>query len=405
MTRGQDRLTAALLALLAAAMVMVLSGWQADFVAFREFDNLYFHADIALVYANMTDFTSNHYRTGMHPGFSLLAAYTVLGLENIGLSPFRAVQTTLAMNAAAQTAILYILIRRASLALIPAVGFTLLFLSSATLFFWHSVAETFAFGGTTLLIVLLIASAKAPGTGLLILGNVVAMSMTMTNWMAAFYTTVWHRWGRWKSVFGIFVAAGVLIVLIGILSKLVFPSAGVAGDFRRYLAWVRLPQSGDWPAFFGHSMVMPAPDYHITANGSLAAMVEPATLASGSVVGPVALGLWFLLLVAGAVGLWRARHQALATVLGLTALSQLGLHSFFSDGPFLFAAHFGPLLVLVAAHAMLLPRAGKVVLPALAACILLTAVNNITVYQALDARLTTELLPWLQANGTPHQRF
>lgn len=405
MTTGQDSLAAGLLALLAAVMVMLLSGWQAEFVAYREFDNLYFHSDIALVYANMTDFTSNHYRTGMHPGFSLLSAHTVLGFESVGLSPFAAVQATLAINAAAQTAILYILIRRASLALIPAVGFTLLFLSSATLIFWHSVAETFAFGGTTLLIMLLIASTKAPSTGLLIFGNVVTMSMTMTNWMAAFYATVWHRWGRWKTAVGIFAAAGVVIVLIGILSKLVFPSAGVAGDFRRYLAWVRWPQSGDWPAFFGHSMVMPAPDYHITDNGSLAAMVEPSTLASGSMVGPVALGLWFLLLGAGAVGLWRARHQALATVLGLTALSQLGLHSFFSDGPFLFAAHFGPLLVLIAAYAMQLPRAGKIILPALAVCVVLTAVNNITVYQALDARMTTELLPWLQANGTPHERF
>lgn len=401
----RDALVGLGLSALAVVLVLVLSGWTAPFVAWREFDNLYFHSDIALVFSNMTDFGSNHYRTGMHPGFSLFSAFSVEAIRSLtGVSGFRAVQLLLAANAGVQTALLFMLLRRLPLGLPAAAAFVLLFLASATMVFWHTVAETFAFGGTSLLIMLLIVSSPAPGNALLVLGNVVTMSMTMTNWMAAFYGTVWHRWRRWRTVLGIFFASGLLILLTGIVSKLTFPSAGYVGDFRRYLAWVRLPQPGDWPAFFGHSLVMPDPVYDVRDGGFLAVTVEPALLGSGTAAAPVALMIWLALLVAGGVGLWMARRRALSAVLGLTALSQLGLHSFFSDGPFLFAAHFTPLLILVAAHAALLPRVRLAATGLALVLALLAGVNNAAVFGDMTERLTAGLLPALEAGGTPPVR-
>ncbi len=384
-----------------ATAVFSASRWILPFIGWAEFDNIYFQADIALVYSNMTELQSNHHRTGMHPLFSIVMwpLVALVGLLT-DAAPASIVRLVLAVNAGAAAALIYLILRRIAAARIDAWLFTLLFCVSTSTVFWLTVPETFPFGGTSILAMLaIVALAARPRFSTLVLGNIATMSMTLTNWMVGVYATLRLSWPRWKSAVRVFLVAGCAVVILGITSKLVIPSSGYVGDFRRYIAWVREPQLSDVRSFFVHSVVMPAPVFRPRGDGATEVVSEVSAAGSGSRTGVVGVGLWLMLLATGLYGAATRKDgtRVLRDVLLLGLGSQFAMHMLFADGPFLFSAHFVPMLVLLAAHASTFRWARLLVV----ATIVTVAFNNFTVFNEMTARLDQDLLPWLELHGTP----
>jgi hypothetical protein len=394
-----DLALAAALAVAAGCAQFALSAWNAPFVVHGDFDNLYFQADCALVFSNMSDFASNHYRTGMHPLFSLLLCPLTTALSRLtGLEPTTSVRLVLALNSSAWMLLSYAILRGVALKPGDATIFTLLLLVSAASMFWGSVPETFAFGGSTLLLMLaIIVFERRARSSVLVLGNVATMSMTLTNWFVGLSGSLLVLWPERRRWLRVVISAAAIVVALGIVSKLVFPSSGYVGDFRRYLQWLRLPRTSDLGSFFVHGMLMPEPIFRLRGDGLLEAVAEPATPGSGSSAGLIAAAGWLALLALG-VGatILRTAPRRFAAVL-LSALSaQLALHLFFADGPFLFCAHFVPLLLLAAAQSVRFPKFRWGVRAIAGGLVLLVGYNNWAVFERMTERFERELLPRLQ---------
>ncbi len=97
------------------------------------------------------------------------------------------------------------------------------------------------------------------------------------------------------------------------------------------------------------------------------------------------MGIWIILL---GLGLWalfgRKPRSRFGTVLALTLLGQFGLHLLYGDEAFLYALHFGPLLVVLAALSTL-TRARLMALVLAGALTLVAGANNVSKFrQALD---------------------
>ena len=384
-----------------AAAVFHVSSWVLPFLRWREFDNIYFHADIALVYSNMTELNSNHYRTQMHPLFSIVM-WPLVAMTNALSDATSAsiVRLLLAINAGATATIAFLILHRITASRVDASLFTLLLCVSASTLFWSPVPETFPFGGTTILLMLAVAAmTPRPRISVLVLANVAAMSMTLTNGMVGFYATLRLLWPRWRKSLSVFVTAVCVVILLGMASKLIIPSSGYAGDFRRYIAWIRAPSTSDVRSFFVHSVVMPAPIFRQRSDGALEVVNEESTAGSGSRAGAVGVWLWLILLAIGTISAIMRNDGArpFRDILLLSAGSQFLLHAVFADGPFLFSAHFVPMLILLAAYASRF-RWSRILV---AATIVLVAFNNLTVFCAMTDRLNQDLLPWLERHGTP----
>jgi hypothetical protein len=388
---------------LVAAAVFAVSSWIVPFVGWRQFDNIYFNADIALVFSNMTDPTSNHYRTGMHPLFSLLMCPLVLALHEVTrLELVTAVRLVLGGNAGLQIGLVYLVLRRSALSRFDATLFTLLTAVAAATICWSTVPETFTFGGTTLLVMLaIVAHTRRPSLPVLVAGNLATMSMTLTNWMVGFYATVQLLWKQWRRVLVVFAISFGIMLALGVMSKMTFPSSGYAGDVRRYGAWVRAPKLNDLRSFLVHSVVMPEPRFRVRdKDGAPEVVVEPVGL-GGEANAVFSRALWVGLLGTGIAGaLRRASNRGLRNVLLWTVASQFLLHMHFADGPFLFSAHFTPLLVLIAAHSALFRPHAWIVRTLGFLLVVLVAHNNLGVFQRLTERLDTEVLSWLERHGS-----
>jgi hypothetical protein len=388
-------------ALAALAASLYASRWFGPFVIFESFDNVYFQTDASLVYSNMTERLANHYRTAMHPAFSLVFWPVVSLLRLLGLEPVTAVRWVLGVNAGASGALIYLILRKSGLLPWDAVLFALSFAGSVALLFFGSVPETFTFGGTTLLLVLfLLAMRPRPSAALLLAANAASMSMTLTNWMAGVVATLrtYPRDFRvWLRVFG---GAAFIIGACGVITRNLFGSSGFTGDFREYVQWVRWPRLSDLRSFLVHSTVMPEPLFRPTAPGVLESTVEPVGVGAGSALALICAVLWLVLLCAGAFAVAsRARRPELRDVLVVTVAGQLALHLCFSDGPFLFIGHFAPLLLLVAAHVRLLPLPKWPTRAAVAALLAAIALNNVLTHQATVRRFERDVLPWMKVHG------
>jgi hypothetical protein len=398
-----DRAVAVACGLTTGLVVLLTLGWVEPFLPFREFDNVYFQTDCSLVYSNMTERLANHYRTGMHPLFSILTWPIVSALGAAGVAPFAAVGALLTLNAAGTGALAYLVLRRLGLAPFDAATFALSLAGSVAVVFFGNVPETFAFGGTTILLMLWIVGSARPGVPALVLGNAATMSMTLTNFMVGVAGTLRLDSKDRKTALKVWALAGAIVASFSLLSKLVFRSSGYAGDFRRYVQWVRTPQLSDVRSFFVHSTVMPAtvvrpPPDHL---GFLEAVAEAATVGSGGLLGIVATVGWLALLGAGLyAAATRAENRRLRDVLLISVAGQLGLHLCFADGPFLFSAHFAPLLLLLAAHARFLPVPTWPARLVTASVLGMIALNNLAEHRSITRRLEVEVLPWLEEHGT-----
>ena len=119
--------------------------------------DIYYSADTGRVFANLTLRWSDHFRTKVHPLFSLLVGLpTQLAIKALGFEPSKAVRLLLAATAGVWIFGLFVLFRLIGLATVDAAVFTALGCMCASTMFWFVVPETFAFGALSLLVPLLV---------------------------------------------------------------------------------------------------------------------------------------------------------------------------------------------------------------------------------------------------------
>lgn len=386
-----DAFAAALLALAAVLLLTTLARQLPPELFARDSGlDAWFQSDTPRVLANMVDAQSNHYRTKVHPIASILIHPMVTGLRALWPgSDLQAAMRFAYLVAALWVMCFYALCRLLGNGRLVATCFSLLAIGSAAFQFWFSVPETYALGSLTLLWVLLVAALavhRPVGDGLLLAASIASLAITVTNWVAGLALAVVKR--PWRRALAISAAAFIVVAVVSVAQRFLYRFAKFffLGS-REEADYMNLERAGTvlnkLAAMFWHPLSMP----EVLSVPSVAPKldwltVQLSTPASGGWIGGLALFLWSLLLAAGVVGLLRTpRWRSFAAVLGLTLAAQVALHLIYGDETFLYAAHFLPLLMAVAAFATrTLPPTVAAAMALLAAG--LAAFQNAAMYEA-----------------------
>jgi hypothetical protein len=319
-------------------------------------DDVWFEGDVKRVVDNMTDTASAHYRTSVHPLFSLFGLMCTKALRHIpDVTPLLAVKITIAAAAAAWSAAFFALLRLIGCRRPDAVIFSLVAASTASALFWATIPETYLFGSLTIVLVLIVAAAsefRAIPRWLDVIAAAAALSILVTNWMYALASMITRR----KIPDAIQVACNslVLVVLLWGVEKRLAPSAQFFLGNRESTGRPEPLQM--LAVFFGGSAVIP--DVLVVPNDSPA--LWPKFSLQGAYgwhflsLGGLALIAWIALLAAGA---WAAVTieplRRFRAALGLALLGQLTLHFLYGNETFLYVLDWMPTLVVVASMATL----------------------------------------------------
>jgi hypothetical protein len=376
------------------ALFAVLGGACACYVGSRlepltyvSFNDFWFGADTARVFGNLTDRFSNHYRTNVHPLFSLLVCAPVTALSRLApISRFSAVLIALTVNSAITTALLCCLLRSFLPRLDTAI-WSLAFLSSAAFLFWFGTPETFAFGSFSIALALLIAAVPlGRRRGASTIASALTLAFTITNWTAGLIATLVSQPVRRAAQVTIYAFAAV--AALSVIQYTLYPSAGkflfVRGE-NHYLMHDPVQRSiANTTNFWINSMLAPrvAATPEINPQGQLSVRSRSSSLsplAKATAVG------WLILLAGGVYALAReARLRPFGLALGAMLACQLALHLVYGDEPFLYAAHYMPLLIVLGAFSAMT----RLRWPALALAVLVVGAAAFNNLQQFDAAAT-----------------
>lgn len=389
--RHLDLLLAVCLAVL-AAIASYQGSTRLDPIVLRTWD-VWFQADVGRVYINMTDRWSDHYRTKVHPLFSLLMSPPVYALKRaLGVDPLAATRLVIAGVASLWIITLFVLLRVIGCRRLDSVLFTLLAAVSSAAMFWFVVPETYGLGSTSILAALILVALsefRAPSEWSYVFASALTMSITVTNWMAGILAALVSF--PWRRAAQITVNAFCLVTILWGVQKLIFPSAEFFLGDREEAKYTWPAESGSPLQIIGsfvfHSMIMPNVQVVKDDRGmehvdgafvhlGRRLVTQQSQPGSGSELGLPAVILWAALLGLGLWALFMLKvHLKLRLVLGLTLLGQLALHLVYGEETFLYSLHFGPLLVIMAALSTL-TRARSVSLALVMALIVMSGMNN-----------------------------
>ena len=367
-----DKVLVIVIALVAAVGAWILASRLSTVVLEGSNPDIYFSSDASRVQANMVTRNSDHWRTGVHPLFSLemhtafvaVAAIMHADISNgDSMSPGAIAVSRVMSGIAAGLAagLFFALLRTMKISRLDAVVFCVLAAFGAFSLFWFSIPETYPWGSVTILVGLLLAaigSFKAPSIIWYVITSVLTLSVTTTNWMVGILA-MWTRFTWRKTIIWTTVALFITVGL-SLVQKKIFPSAWLfVRPWTTETRYVMQPQQSGGPvrcvtSFFSHTMIMPeiTTTPHIREAGKYVMRTQFSAPASASVMGKVALACWVLLMVSGVYALFTIPDMLpLRITLGLTLLGQLALHSIYGSETFLYAAHYGPLLVAMTALA------------------------------------------------------
>lgn len=344
--------------------------------------NSWFEADTFRIVENMTSRASDHYRTKVHPIFSITTFPIVEVFIKLGLNPSEAVNILLCIVATIWSLLLYSLFRILGRHRLDSVLFTLLAGVSSSSLFWNTVPETFSFGSVSILIALLIAALgenkKLPYFAYIV-ASAASLSMTITNWMVgiavAYMST---EQDKLKRTFRMSVDAFALITLIWAAQHILFPSAGFflnPFEERRYIA---MDTSGTIidkiTVFFIHSVVMPS----IQVIGDASLSIQTSDMGSSGLYGIIASIMWVVLFTYCLFNLFRnPAFKKLKIVILFTLAGQFSLHMLYGNETFLYSLHWVPILVLIIALGAPVNRRAMI-LPFVCVLVAITALNNLT---------------------------
>ncbi len=389
---------AVMLVVFGAALTLFLSlgSWIDPRMLERQTLDVWFQADIARVFENLTLRWSSHARTSHHPAFSLIGySPTFVLIRGVGLEPALAARLVVALVGAAWGACIYLSLRWMGLRTLEALLFTTLGLTSASALAWFTVPETFSFGS---LAIGLGALTVAAGTERLkrgdwdVLASAAMLATTKTNWAIGILAS-WVRHG-WRSVPRIAVNAFALVVVLWSVQEWIFPDTGWFLSLGRpeagaILAPDAMGVQGVVRSVLVHTIVFPAIAVVDFPNlGEWPLMVtQRSGIGSSGAFGLIASLGWMAVLC---IGVYTALSSRAPRGLGFFLLAALGtqlvLHLLFGDETFLYSAHFLPLLVLLGALAVKGPWR-RVSLGLAVTVVLAGGFNNVRQFQRATAFL------------------
>lgn len=403
----RDIVIAVVIGAIAAIASYVLAQQVNSVIVEEKAWDVWFEADIPRTFQNMIDRHSDHYRAKVHPLFSISTFVPVSLLMNLfHLQPLIAVRVMTSLVAALWLAAIYALLRLISCRRVDAIIFSGLAATSAAALFWFAVPETYSFGSLTIALALCfvaLTQRRQFSSLWYVLVSTMTLSMTTTNWMVGILATAANH--RAKQAFQITLNALSLGVLLWAVQKFAFPTAQFflgdreERDYIVPLSFNSLTSAGR--SFFAHTMVMPdlIIDAHKYDPPHWPIMVtQPAIPGSGSLWGMVAVVSWMALFGLGVWGFFRDReNRKLRWVLGLTLLGQLVLHLIYGEETFLYALHFVPLLVVLAAFSTF-TRVRPIALILAIVVLVTAAMNNYRVFQqATDFVQRQSMVGWLDS--------
>jgi hypothetical protein len=345
-------------------------------------DDVYFQADLPRVFTNMTQRTSNQYRTKVHPLFPIATVPAVSILrKSLGFEQLTAVRLFTSVIAALWVGALFAALRLLGCRRLDAICFSLAGMVSAASIFWFAVPETYGFGSLTIILALVFVGLTQyrdfSEKWYMVIGAM-TMSGTVTNWMAG----IAAGWVNlpWRRVVQVSVNAFFVVTVLWAVQKLAFPSTQFFLDQTEERDYILSSEMGGplrvLLVFFLHSAVMPAAQVVKIGMGQLVLSVQRSLPGSGGFWGATAGLAWGVVLCLGLWGFYRAgNNPRLRSAIGLVLLGQLGLHLLYGEETFLYSLHFVPLLILVAACSTL-SGARRVALPLVCIFIISAAVNN-----------------------------
>ena len=385
-----DGLLALLLGIVVGVACLVIADTIPSFLL--QSIDFWFEADTLREVSNMTRVHANHYRTSVHPLFSLLTFIPVYAVRHgLSMSPVQAVLLVTSVIGGLWSGTLYVLLRLLGCRKPDAFVFTLLGVCSASALFWLPVPNSFSWGSLTImfaLVLLLLAEQRTFGAAVYVVASALTLSVTVTNWMAGLLVTL-VRW-PWRQAAQLSVNALCLVVLLWGVQKVIFPSAEFFIGSRGETSYINHPQAGTATnvasSFVFHSLIAPAvrfikDDAYTQINDDSFRLSERLTFqfsspGSAGPLGVIAVGIWSALLLNG---LWRlltlSGHVRFRLVLGLLLVSELALHMLYGEETFTYSLNFVPLLIAVAALGALSP--GRPLVLGLASLLVVCAgINN-----------------------------
>jgi len=354
-----------LLAGIAFSLTLMHTRELGNTIAQPELDSGWFQADTDDFYPMMLSRWVGQGETRIHPLFSLAVSAPAIGLrQHFGLTALEAFQMVYAASAALWIIAWFALLRVMGCRRLDAFVFGILGLMSGAAMFWFAVPESYPFGSITLLLVLIVAALcgrKAVQGKWFMLASAASLSMTVTNWMAGIILAFTRF--PWRRALQITVNAFCLVVVLWGAQKAIFPRSSFFLETGRIIElktrFLFHPHAGGplriTRSFFLHSMVVPEIIQRPDAGDSLRMVTQRSLPGSGGPLAPAALALWVVLLGLGIWGVFSTPglQWPLKKVVGLTLLGQLALHLVYGDETFLYALHFIPLLLTIAAFSLL----------------------------------------------------
>lgn len=385
-----DWLVAALFAFATAVACLLIARGMPSFL-FQSMD-FWFEADTLREISNMTRVHDDHYRTSVHPLFSLFTYVPVYMVKHgLSVSPLRAVLLVCSIVGGLWIGTLYVLFRLLGCRKLDATVFTSLGLVSASALFWLPVPNSYSWGSLSIMlafVLLLYAEQRPMGASAFVAASALTLSFTVTNWMAGLLVSL-ARW-PWKQALQLSVNALCLVVVLWGVQKVIFPSSAFFIGQREETSFINHPQAGGIAnvatSLVFHSLVAPTvrflkDDAYAQANADAFRLSERLTFqfsAPGSAgpLGLVAVGLWSTLLLNG---LWRMvtldHHLRFRLVLGSMLAFEVLLHMLYGEETFVYSLNFMPLLLAVAALGTLGPGR-RIVTGIAAALVCCVALNN-----------------------------
>jgi len=360
---GADYLTVAGFA--AAGAVIALATQAALDAEVSRHWNIYFHADPNRVLVDMTERTSEQWRTGVHPIFPLLTYPLMHALIALVGDRIAAGEILTAACAGACAGCYYLALRGLGLPLAAACAFAAVLLGSATFVHWFAIVETYPFAAVSVTIMLLVLTAvSARVKGAWVGASALLLAITVTNWALALACAFFRL--RLSAFVVTSIAAFALVAALALVQGAVFPNAHLF--FRPYVYLQELGVTrvalaeegitawgpGDSLRSFAFASVVAPPPYV----EEVQTVVGPFTLVNNQAsriaslppLGAALSALWLLLLTGGAVEACRLKRlRPVALPVGAYVLFQAVLHVFYGEITFLYAGNYFPALVMIAA--------------------------------------------------------
>lgn len=318
--------------------------------------DVYFDADAPRVYENVTSRQSNHTRNKLHPLASLPGWLAVRALGEV-VDDGTAARTMVALNAAASIGTFLWVLAVVGVSGLDLALMAILALSTATAWFWFTMVEIFPFGTPGLLLSVGLVAGTRPveRAGWYILAQLATLGATVSNWPASLAATFLAR--PLRNAVRLSVIAIAVTLAVQILERPLFPNQRF--PLRQEARFLR-PVTADsvWQAlrvFFVTSVVAPAiheePD---TTSPAKRLSTVRSPIGSAGIGGLVASVAWIGALLIGLSGLaGLEERRAFVATLGVALVSQCALHLVYGRETFLYAAHYVPLLLVVAACGLL----------------------------------------------------